>query len=411
MDTKPVRVEVGLDGVPMPVQHVVATLEDAGFPAYLVGGGVRDLLLRRVPGDFDVATAAPAEALLAIFPRAIPIGLHHGTVMVPTAVGPVDVTTFRHGDDLAGDLAHRDFTINAIAWHPQRRELVDPHEGQDDLAKRRVRAVGAPAERLAEDPLRALRGIRLAAQLGFDLDPSLHAPMREVAPRLREIARERIRHELMLLLVSPGVATALETLAACGITPVVAGGARDDAAAVVARLPADPVLRLAGWLRDTRSTGILRDLRFPRRVNREVEHLLRCHPIEAGVDPERDGSVRRHLRRVGAAELVQLVALRRAEVDAGTLADPEQTAAQLDALEAAVARVEAAGRVALQRQDLAIDGNEVMRLLGRGPGRHVGDALAYLTERVLEEPAENTPERLRALLAEHAGESSAEESR
>ena len=127
MDATPVRVELGLKGVPDSVRGLIETLEAAGHPSFVVGGSVRDLLLRRRPGDFDVATAAPVETLLTLFPRAIPIGLQHGTVMVPTVDGPVDVTHFRGGTLLEDDLARRDFTINAMAWHPTRGELFDPH--------------------------------------------------------------------------------------------------------------------------------------------------------------------------------------------------------------------------------------------------------------------------------------------
>jgi len=398
MSARSVRVELALEGVPAAVRGLIEQLEAAGHASFVVGGGVRDLLLRRPPGDFDIATAAAAETLLDLFPRAIPIGLKHGTVMVPTASGPVDVTQFRAGPTIEADLAHRDFTINAIAWHPSRGELIDPSDGQGDLTKRRLRAVGAADTRFAEDPLRALRGVRLAAELDLQVPADLLAAMQRAAPALASIARERIRYELGRLLLSAGVTHGLRLLRASGLEAQLAGGVREDAAAVVAALPAELELRLAGWLRGTRSTAILRDLRFSRRVNHAVEHLLRCHPIEAGIDAARDASVRRLLKRVGRNDVASLMALRRAEL----AFEAPDAAAALDALAAGIARVEAAGRVALQRKDLALDGTQVMEALGNGPGPHVGRALAWLTDRVLDDPSQNTPEALRQLLARFA---------
>ena len=113
------RDSIAFEAVPPAVLSLVRRLGDAGHEAVLVGGGVRDLLRGVAVSDFDVATAASPEAVLALFPRAVPIGLAHGTVMVPTAAGPVDVTSYRAGPSLRDDLAHRDFTLNALAWSPR----------------------------------------------------------------------------------------------------------------------------------------------------------------------------------------------------------------------------------------------------------------------------------------------------
>ena len=400
MDAKPVRVDLGPEAVPDAVSGLLETLETAGHASFVVGGGVRDLLCGREPGDFDIATAAPTDVLLELFPRAIPIGLQHGTVMVPSAAGPVDISHFRGNAGIEADLAHRDFTINAMAWHPSTQALLDPHDGRADLTNRRLRAVLDADARFAEDPLRALRGVRLAAELGLEIPEDLLEAMRRVARRVRRVARERIRHELKSLLLAPGAADGLRWLRASGIEVELAPGALADAGRVVAALPADLELRLAGWLRGTRSTAVLRNLRFSRRANHAVERLLRWHPIDAGVEPSREANVRRHMKRVGPDQVERLLALRRAELgpDAGA------AAAALEALEAGIARVEEAGRLALQRQDLAIDGREVMAALGRGPGPHVGEALSWLTERVLDDPAINTAERLRAVLVDFSAE-------
>ena len=137
-------------------------------------------------------------------------------------------------------------------------------------------------------------------------------------------------------------------------------------------------------------------------------HLLRWHPIETDVDASRDAAVRRHLKRVGPANVQDLLALRHAELAHGSVADAAEARERLAALEAGLERVQRAGRLALQRQDLAIDGEEVMERLGRGPGPVVGRALAWLTEQVVEDPSRNTPEALRRLLERFAAEVSEE---
>ena len=154
MEPSSLRLEI--DGIPEPARALAEALESSGHPTWIVGGGLRDLLCGRPPGDFDLATAAAPEVVLARFPRAVPIGLRFGTVMVPTPAGPVDVTTLR-GDDIEEDLGHRDFTVNALAWHPGRGELLDPFDGRSDLAKGRLRAVRSAADRFRRSPFASKR--------------------------------------------------------------------------------------------------------------------------------------------------------------------------------------------------------------------------------------------------------------
>lgn len=389
-----------LPEVPAGVTRLLDRLADAGHERYLVGGCVRDLLQGRPPGDFDVATAASPAQLLALFPRAVPIGLRHGTVMVPSADGPVDVTCFRAGaTTIEADLAHRDFTINAVAYDPRTGRLLDPFEGRSDLDKGRLRAVRNARERLAEDPLRALRAARLAATLDLDVDADLVAAMSACVRALRSVARERVRRELSELLLAERVDVGLALLRRTGLEAALAPGTRPDAAAVVAALPADLELRLAGWLRGARAGPVLRQLRFPRRSVQRVEQLLREHPIEGSVQPAKDVSVRRLLKRVGEAELPALLALRRAELRHAAEPDPQASRA-LEQLEEALARVRRSGRLALGRHQLALDGVAVMGVLGIGPGPAVGRALRFLTDRVIENPSLNRPEALRSLLEE-----------
>ncbi|MCL4686337.1 hypothetical protein KJ059_16485 [Myxococcota bacterium] len=386
--------------LPPAVRTVLATLHDAGFEAVLVGGCVRDLL-RGVPvTDFDVATQAPPERVLTLFPRAIPTGLRHGTVMIPSGTRPIDVTTFRAGPRLEEDLAHRDFTINAIAWEPATDRWVDPFDGARDLAADRLRAVGSAQARFTEDPLRALRAARLVATLGLVPEPDLLPAMAEARLTLRRVARERVRHELGQLLLAPGVAAGLRLLRETRLETELAPGARDDAPAVVAALPPVLELRLAGWLRGTRVEAILAALRFGHRRSREIAQLLLRHPLDA--QPLRgDADLRRLLARVGDDGVSGLLALRRAELTALAARDPAAAArdrAAVEALAERIERIQRAGALALHRTDLALDGRAVMTELGLAPGPAVGEALAYLAECVLEDPTCNTPEALRTRL-------------
>jgi tRNA nucleotidyltransferase (CCA-adding enzyme) len=396
------REPTALDAVPSAVLSLVRALLDAGHEAVLVGGCVRDLLRGVAVSDFDVATAAPPERVLALFPRAVPIGLAHGTVMVPTQAGPVDVTSYRAGGNLRDDLAHRDFTLNALAWSPERALLIDPFDGRRDLAQGRLRAVGSARDRLAEDPLRILRAARLVAQLGLTVDAELEQAIGQARETLARVARERVRRELERLLLAPEAGPGLALLRRTQVEPVLAPGAAGDAAEVVPALPLDLELRLAGWLRGTRAELVLREHRYARRTVARVGRLLRLHPIEQGVEAGHDASLRRMLRRAGEANFDALLALRRAELERGEASrrsDAEAVRQRLRELEQAAERVRRSGALALHRFDLAIRGEEVMRLLGCRPGPQVGQALRFLTERVIEDPSCNTPDRLRELLA------------
>jgi tRNA nucleotidyltransferase (CCA-adding enzyme) len=393
--------------VPEAVHDVLARLRADGHEAVLVGGCVRDLLRGVAVSDFDAATSAPVERVLALFPRAVPTGLRHGTVMIPTRAGPLDVTTFRAGPRLADDLAHRDFTVDAIAWEPASGRWLDPAGGRADLAAGRLRAVGSARERFAEDPLRALRAARLVATLGLAPDPEIEPAMREVRAALQTVARERVRHEIVGLLLAPNAEAGLRLLRASGIEEDLAPGVRDDAGAVVSALPRVLSWRLAGWLRGTRAEAILAALRVGHRLAREVTALLARHPLDA-VPLRGDADARRLLRRLGDEGVAALLALRGAELAAAEArgADVAPARRRLEAVVSRLERVRAGGSLALRTADLALDGEDVMQLLDVGPGPGVGEALRHLVECVVEDPTCNTREalatRLRAWHAAHA---------
>lgn len=199
------------------VRECLETFWRAGFSAHPVGGCVRDTLLGRTPGDWDVTTSARPEQTMALFEHTVPTGAAHGTVTVILEGGSIEATTFRreggyadgrHPDrvafdvGLSVDLARRDFTVNAMAFGPE-GEVIDPFGGQNDLEKRLIRAVGDPVRRFREDALRILRAVRFAAQLGFTIEPATTAAMEEEAPGLVHVSAERVAAELEKTLLSP----------------------------------------------------------------------------------------------------------------------------------------------------------------------------------------------------------------
>ncbi|SDW60179.1 tRNA nucleotidyltransferase (CCA-adding enzyme) [Marininema mesophilum] len=197
--------------------EVLETLEDAGYQAYLVGGCVRDRLMGREPADYDVATNALPEEVQRVFKKTAPTGLKHGTVGVLHTGRMTEVTTFRrekgYSDqrrpdavefvtDLEEDLSRRDFTVNAMA-EDRRGNLYDPFGGQEDVAQKKIRAVGVAEDRFKEDALRMVRGIRFAAQLDFTMDPQTESAFSRTKEDLRVIAVERVVAEMKKLLQSP----------------------------------------------------------------------------------------------------------------------------------------------------------------------------------------------------------------
>lgn len=204
--------------LPLPIKEAMRILERAGHEVWLVGGCVRDRLLGETPHDFDLTTSATPEQMLALFAdyRCILAGLSHGTVTPIIRHRPVEITTFRtesgyrdhrrpdtvaFTSDIREDLARRDLTVNAMAWHPK-RGLCDPFGGQADLKAGVIRAVGEPQRRFDEDALRILRALRFAVRLGFSIEEQTAQAMKAAAPTLAHIARERITEELRGILGS-----------------------------------------------------------------------------------------------------------------------------------------------------------------------------------------------------------------
>ncbi len=389
----PITFPPSLD-IPPDVLAIAERLEGAGFETWCVGGAVRDNLLGHPNKDFDLATAARPEQVRELFGRrrTIPVGVEHGTVAVlDRRRRPHEVTTFRRdvrtdgrhatvefGVSLEEDLARRDFTINAIAYHPLRAEWRDLHGGREDLERELVRAVGEPARRFREDYLRILRALRFATRFGFTIEPETFAAAAAHAAGLRHLSAERVRDEWFRGLEGARAPSGLLALwRAAGALPIwlpEVERADERAADAIDRLPRDAVL-ITSYL----SAAPGETLRRLRCSNAEVERGEGIGRSQGDYpDPADDRAVRRWMARVGP-RVGDLAAIHRGETGAGTL-------------EEAVERVRRAG-APVTVADLAVSGSDLLAL-GIPQGPAVGTLLRELLEAVLDAPRKNNREEL-----------------
>ena len=210
---------------------IVRRLQAAGFSAFWVGGCVRDFLLGREPGDFDIATSARPDDIEKLFPHTVPVGRKFGVVIVVVEEQQFQIATFRaeadYQDgrrpetivfaDAQADATRRDFTVNGLFFDPITNKLHDWVGGEADLRAKIIRTIGAPEERFAEDHLRLLRAVRFAAQLGFEIEPATFAAIQTHAAKIKLISAERVRDELIKLFQFPYAARGLKLLHACSL--------------------------------------------------------------------------------------------------------------------------------------------------------------------------------------------------
>lgn len=387
--------------IPSEVLKIARTLEDAGYETWCVGGAIRDTLLQVPNNDFDLTTAAPPAEVQKLFKRTVPVGIEHGTVAVLDAHGqPHEVTTFRRdietdgrhavvefGTSLMDDLARRDFTINAIAYHPLKHEWRDPFKGEDDLAKKVIRSVGDPNWRFQEDYLRILRALRFSARFEFRIQTRTLEAAKANAQGLAQLSAERVRDEWFKGIetakkLSKFVALWVDVGAARTWLPEMKPGNEKQETGNVDKLPRDPVLVTAFLAGDPAS--LLTRLKCS---NKDIE---RGRGIGAWrdryPDPTNRAAVRRWLADTGAVA-DDLLALLPAF---GTSRFPFP----VSRLPNAVAAIRAAGDP-LTLKDLAVKGEDLIAA-GVRPGPDVGEALQRLLAEVLEDPARNTREYLLA---------------
>ncbi len=426
--------------LPEYVRSCMDALEHAGFPCYAVGGCVRDAVLGLKPHDYDLCTAARPEQMKAVFADypLVTAGEKHGTVGVITESGVVEITTFRveggykdnrhpgwveFVDHIEGDLARRDFTVNAMAYSPT-RGFADPFGGREDLKNHILRAVGDSETRFREDSLRILRGVRFAVRYGLAPEEKTGQAMVSLAPLMDNLARERVFDELCKLLP---LVTAEDLLhfapVLTGVIPELAPMIGFDqrsphhaydiythTAHVVATVPAELPLRWAALLHDigkvptfrtdengrghfkghagesaAMADAILRRLKAPTAMRERVTFLIDKHMVLLKADRK---ALRRQLSRWGEEPLRQLISLQKADFySKGVVGDDPH----FDEIERVIDEI-LAENACLTVKDLAVSGHDLMAL--GITGRDIGKTLDNLLSQVLGETLPNEKEAL-----------------
>jgi tRNA nucleotidyltransferase (CCA-adding enzyme) len=384
-DHLPQTVDVGAS-----VTQILTQLESAGYETWCVGGAIRDALLGEPHQDVDLATAAPPEAVQQLFRRTVPVGIAHGTVGVLDDDNTLhEVTTFRRdvrtdgrhavvefGTSLDADLDRRDFTINAIAYHPIRRAWRDPHDGFGDLRRGVIRAVGEPAVRFREDRLRILRALRFAARWDFAVDDATWTAACAQAADTRELSAERVRDEwIKAIATARSVPQLVRTWIDSGVAQawlperraVIGDDAVDDR---------DPVRVTARYC--TRCAPVWRRFKGSSHEIQRAEAIDRGPSAPASADAR---DVRHWMSRVHDAA-----------VDLHRLAQSHTpTAAWLRVYDVVVARGDP-----VDRAHLAVTGDDLAAAgIGRGPD--MGRVLSRLLDAVIDDPALNTRQTLLSL--------------
>jgi poly(A) polymerase len=435
------------------IGEVGRRFQTAGHEIALVGGPVRDLLMGRLSSDLDFATSARPDdierCLAGWVDASWDVGRDFGTIGAMVGGWTLEITTYRadaydaasrkpevsYGDDLQGDLARRDFAVNAMAVVLPDLRFVDPFGGMDDLLGRRLRTPGTPAQSFGDDPLRMLRAARFAAQLEFSVSADVVDAMRDMADRLEIVSAERVRDELVKLLLTASPRRGLELLVDTGLADRVLPElpalrleldehhrhkdvyehsltVLEQAIVLEDRLEGggpDLVTRLAALLHDigkprTRrfagdgsvtfhhhdvvgaklATKRLRALRFSKEISSDVSRLVELHLRFHGYGSGEwtDSAVRRYVRDAGPL-LERLHILTRADCTTRNARKAERLRRTYDDLEERIIRLLAEEELAALRPDL--DGQQIMAVLGIGPGPMVGKAYSFLLERRLDE--------------------------
>ena len=440
--------------IPEPVELIIKKLEEHGFEAYAVGGCVRDTILGRTPGDWDITTSALPEQVKSIFRRTIDTGIEHGTVTVMIGQVGYEVTTYRVDGDyqdgrhptsvtftpsLVEDLKRRDFTINAMAYRPG-EGVVDCFDGLADLENKIIRCVGDPKERFREDALRMMRAVRFSAQLGFTIEDNTKAAIKQMAGNLRLISKERIQAELLKLITSPHpdyIRTAYET----GITAIVlpefdrmmetpqknsfhALSVGEHTIESLLHVEANPILRLTMLFHDMGkpdclridadgtthfkqhaivgadiTRNALRSLKFDNHTIDNVTALVRYHDsmrdcVAARQTPPvvNKRALRRLVSAIGRERFPLLMEVNLADNLAKTEFAKKTHLPALDAVREAYEEIVDADDC-LTLKELELNGKDLMAM-GIAPGKEIGRILGACLEWVLDEPERNKKELL-----------------
>ena len=429
--------------------YVLEVLQNSGHKAYLVGGCIRDLMLKGKPLEWDITTDATPITVQKLFQKVVPTGIDFGTVTVVLDDQSFEVTTFRsdekysdgrHPDkvtftkSLEEDLSRRDFTINAMAYDPFKKELVDKFGGQKDLKAKTIRTVGDPLARFREDGLRPIRACRFAAKLNFEIEKSTLDAIEKTLEKVMLVAPERVHDEFVKMLAADKPSIGVEYLRKSGLLKLVMPELEACYGVAQPRefhkydvywhslytcdaLPKENyALRLAGLLHDIakpdcracRQAGkvemtfynhdqkgvemaaaILKRLRFSNADIDYVLNLIGNHMFHY-TSEWTDAAVRRFMKRVGIEHLDDLFLVRVADLKA---MDREIVEKNLPELKSRIAKV-ICEENALDVTDLKVNGEDVMRVLSISPSKKVGEVLNGLLEKVLDDPSLNEREKL-----------------
>lgn len=432
--------------IPLPdrVIRIIATLQEHGYEAYAVGGCVRDSLLGRKPEDWDITTSAMPEETKALFAHTFDTGIEHGTITVLLDKEGFEVTTYRidgkyedgrHPEEvtftrsLEEDLKRRDFTINAMAYN-DKEGLVDIFGGIEDLNQRVIRCVGDARERFSEDALRILRGVRFAAQLGFEIEAGTRVGMKDLAPNLQKISAERVQVELIKLLLSDRPDMLREAYE-LGITkeflpefdvlmrteqetPHHRYSVGEHTLCAMKNVRADKSLRLTMLLHDMGkpklktvdengrahfkrhalesekiAKQILRRLKFDNDTMKKVVRLVLYHDYRM---PAEERAVRRAMNKIGEDIFPYYMEVRRADVLAQSMYKRKEKLDNLDEIERIYKEIVEKGQC-VSLKDLAVTGKDLIEA-GMKPGKEIGEKLNELLMLVIEEPDMNQKEKL-----------------
>lgn len=428
--------------MPKGAEFIIRSLENAGFEAYIVGGCVRDGILGRDPEDWDITTIAKPDEIKRIFSHTVDTGIEHGTVtvLVPPeeverGIRSFEVTTYRIDGEytdhrhpnavsftgsLEEDLARRDFTINAMAYHME-RGIIDPFHGQEDLEKKIVRAVGKAKDRFAEDALRMMRGIRFSAQLDFSLDKEAYLGIESLKESLENVSKERIAVELWKLLASAHP-DKVEMFFSTGLAPYITEDFPKIQESGIPKLlpfaPVEKIVRFGLFLRNVPDLArkILRDLKLDRESIEGGSHFAALFSEEEVESPY---ALRKRIARYGLKMVrdfyeMRLALLQQDEEELYSPLESDLLEAKRRTGEIIITKKQAESIVkerllwitkveseknCVSLSELMLSGKDLISL-GVSPGKRMGEILQLAFDRVLQEPKENEKEKLISYLQE-----------
>lgn len=424
--------------IPPHVRFILERLRENNFDAYIVGGAVRDSILGRSIPDWDITTSGSTGEIRRIFNDTRQYSLKHETVTLVKSKKQYEITVMKgRVKKIEKDLAHRDFTVNAMAYDDTRGIVLDPYMGKKDLEGKCIRGVSDPCARFEEDPLRILRAVRLASELGFAIETETMECISNMSGKLESVSVERIRDELRRILLAEKPSKWINILRKTGvldeIIPELSEGYRKKQnkwhrytvyrhiMASLDRVPPVLILRLSALLHDIAKPRvrekingefhfyahekksalmageIMERLKFAGNEIKKVTALVSLHMIDYKSSWS-EGAVRRLIRRAGAENINDLLLLRRADILAHG-SDNDYELSLLDELEQRIKKAMAKAP-ALDASDLKINGKEIMDILGIKRGPRVGNAIKMLLDIVMDDPDLNSGKKLRKLLLE-----------